>query len=371
MSGYKQSTLQIDLSALTHNVAFLRSKLKESTKMLAVVKAAGYGSEAIAIAKHLATLKIDYLAVAYTKEGVALRDAGIELPILVLHPQPVNFKTLVERCLEPSLYSFRMLALFLSHANTGKLEGYPIHLKFNTGLNRLGFLPSDVTQILATLKEVQTIQVRSVFTHLAASEDLDEGDYTLNQIAQFDNTLSLLLPALDERPIIHAANTSGLLNYPKAHYDMVRTGIGIYGYGNDPQYDSQLKPVATLYSIISQIHSIKKGQSIGYNRALIAKTAMKTATIPLGHADGISRQYGNGVGWVTINGQKAAIVGNVCMDMLMVDVSSIDCKEGDVVIVFGPENPATHLAQSVNSISYELLTAVSNRINRVVVRKEP
>ncbi len=369
MSEYQESTLQIDLSALTHNVTYLRGKLKESTKMLAVVKAAGYGSDAIAIAKHLESINIDYLAVAYTKEGVALRDAGIKLPILVLHPQPSNFKTIIDRCLEPNIYSFRVLELFLEEVSALTLKKYPIHLKFNTGLNRLGFLPLDVVSLLGKIKGHSGIEVRSVFTHLAASEDPEEKDFTKSQIEKFDEILSHLLPSLGRRPIIHATNTSGILNYPEAHYDMVRTGIGIYGYANDPKYDIHLKPVTSLLSVISQIHEIARGQSVGYNRALIAQKPIRTATIPLGHADGISRYYGNGIGWVTINGEKAPMVGNICMDMLMVDVSEIDCTEGDTVLVFGPDNPASQLAQHANSISYELLTAVSSRITRVVVQK--
>lgn len=369
MNGYQESTLQIDLSALTHNLSFLKSKLKGSTKVLAVVKANGYGSDLVKIAQHLASLEVDYLAVAYTAEGVALRDAGVNLPILVLHPQPINFEQLTQRCLEPSIYSFRMLELFISKAKTLGLENYPIHLKFNTGLNRLGFAPSEVSSLIVQLDTSQTIRVKSVFTHLAATEDDNEKDFTKVQLSRFDKILEQLLPALKDAPIVHATNTSGILNYPEAHYDMVRTGIGLYGYGNAPEYDTKLKPVASLYSVISQKHEVGRGQSVGYNRALIAKNNMTIATIPLGHADGISRHYGKGVGWVTINGKKAPMVGNICMDMLMVDVSHIDCNEGDSVVVFGPEHSAGKLAQSVNSISYELLTAVSSRIKRVVVRK--
>ncbi|MEP2936498.1 MAG: alanine racemase [Gilvibacter sp.] len=369
MSGYQESTLQIDLSALTHNHAYLKSKLNADTKMLAVVKAAGYGSDAVIIAKHLAALKVDYLAVAYTSEGVALRDAGIQLPILVLHPQPTNFDELTQRCLEPNIYSFRMLELFVSKAKSLGIENYPIHLKFNTGLNRLGFAPSEVTKLIDLLKDTLEIKVKSVFTHLAASEDTKERDFTKTQLERFNNILAQLLPTLDYKPIIHATNTSGILNFPEAHYDMVRSGIGLYGYGNAPEYDAALKPVASLFSVISQKHEVKRGQSVGYNRAFIAKNTMTIATIPLGHADGISRQYGNGIGWVTIKGQKAPMVGNICMDMLMVDVSHIDCKEGDSVLIFGPDQSANQLAQNASSISYELLTAVASRIKRVVVRK--
>ena len=369
MADFKETVLEIDLNALAHNYQYLTSKLSEDTKVLAVVKAFGYGSDSIAVAKNLEQLGVTYFAVAYVSEGVALRDAGIRTPILVLHPQPINFKILIERCLEPSIYSARILKEFIKISEEKKQRNYPVHIKFNTGLNRLGFWENDTTHILQSLQNTTAIQVKSLFSHLAASEDPNETAFTKQQIASFTQIARTLENGLGYHPILHMTNTSGVINYPEAHFDMVRIGIGLYGFGNEPEENKQLKPVATLRSVISQIHQIEPNETVGYNRAYTAKGFEKTATIPIGHADGISRAFGNGVGWVTIAGKKAPIIGNVCMDMLMVNVTEIECNEGDEVIVFGELSTAEKLSEAIQSIPYELLTAISQRVKRVVCRK--
>lgn len=360
--------LEIDLNALRHNYNYLKSKIAPSTRVMAVVKAFGYGTEAGAVAQELVNLEVDYFAVAYVSEGVALRDAGIKTPILVLHPQPDTFEELIERCLEPSIYSMRMMELFTDFAKTKNQIDYPIHLKFNTGLNRLGFLDTDVPWILNCLHENCNVKVKSLFSHLVASEDLAEKEFTSNQILQFTNLSKELLLGLNYVPFMHMTNTSGVINYSEAHFDCVRIGIGLYGYGNSAEETQNLRPVARLKSVISQIHEIKQGESIGYNRAFKAESAIKTATIPIGHADGISRAFGRGVGYVIIAGKKAPIVGNVCMDMLMVDITGIACEEGDDVEIFGEITSAETLASEMQSISYELLTAIGQRVKRVILR---
>lgn len=364
-----ETVLEIDLGALANNYRYLRSQVPPEVKFMAVVKAFGYGSDAVAVAKKLETLGVDYFAGAYAQEGVLLREADIRTRILVLHSLPGNFETIVENCLEPNLYSFKILSEFIAYAETKKLEAYPVHLKFNTGLNRLGFLPSDVPEICEKLKDTQSIRIASLFSHLAASEDPKEKSFSEQQIASFRAAAESMLSCVGYTPLLHMANTSGILNYPEAHFDMVRSGIGLYGFGNDPAYDQNLQPIATLKTVISQIHALSAGASIGYNRAFMASKPIRTATLPLGHADGISRIYGNGKGWVHIHGQKAPIVGNVCMDMIMVDVSDIDCKEGDEAIVLGQENRADIVAQAAGTISYELITALSQRIKRVVIEE--
>ncbi|MBX2826727.1 MAG: alanine racemase [Flavobacteriaceae bacterium] len=369
MSQTHETVLEIDLDALAHNYEFLTSKLHPDTKVMGVVKAFGYGSDACEVAKELASLGVDYFAVAYVKEGIALRDAGITQPILVLHPQPVHFESLIDRCLEPALYSARILRSFVAVAEGKKQQDYPVHIKFNTGLNRLGFWESDTEWIVERLAETQSIKIKSLFSHLAASEDMNEREFTLGQIANFKNIASDMAERLGYRPMLHQSNTSAILNYPEAQFDMVRTGIGLYGYGNSEAYDANLKPVVHLKSIISQIHTIEPGETVGYNRAYKATHFAKTATLPIGHADGISRNLGNGVGKVVINGHSVPIIGNVCMDMLMVDITGIDCKEGDEVIIIGSQQNASDLAESMGSISYELLTAISQRVKRVVRRK--
>ena len=368
MPKAQETVLEINLTDLKHNFNYLKSKLNRSTKFLAVVKAFAYGSDAVEIAQCLQELNVDYFAVAYANEGVVLRDAGITKPILVLHPQPINFKTLIERCLEPSLYNAKVLNEFIRIASEENQTDYPIHIKFNTGLNRLGFWENDVDYIISKLKATGSVKTASLFSHLAASEDDKEADFTKEQISSFNHISSEFVNKVGYKPIFHLCNTSGVLNYPEAHLDMVRCGIGLYGFGNSQKENKNLKPIATLKSIISQIHHIEKKETVGYNRAYTAKGFEKTATIPIGHADGLGRQYGKEKGYVTINGQKANIIGNVCMDMIMVNITNIDCKEGDEVILFGNKTTAEDLAATTHSISYELITSISQRVKRLFIK---
>ena len=369
MLHVQESVLEINFKALKNNFEFLRSKTKTGTKMLAVVKAFGYGSDASEIASYLQDeLHVDYFAVAYTREGAYLRAAGITKPILVLHPQLVNLKHAIAYDLEPSLYNDRILNAFAKEAAKQGKKDYPVHIKFNTGLNRLGFFHTDTKHVIQKLKTLTQIKAVSIFSHLAASEDAKEETFTKNQIRLFSEIADIFEKELPYPLMKHMTNTSGILNYPEAHFDMVRTGIGLYGFGNDKKYAKYLQPVASLKSIISQIHRIEKGESVGYNRAFVAKDFTTTATIPIGHADGISRKYGNGVGSVIINGKKAPIIGNVCMDMIMVDITGIRCDEGDEVIIFGEGQTAEELAQKIHTISYELLTAISQRVKRIFLR---
>ncbi|MCX7546490.1 alanine racemase [Xanthomarina sp. F1114] len=368
MSNTQETVLEIDLKALQSNYKYLKSRITNGAKLMAVVKAYAYGSESQEVAAYLENLEIDYFAVAYANEGVALRDFGVTKPILVLHPQPVNYLTIIERCLEPSLYNFKSLNSFLEVAKTEKQENYPIHIKFNTGLNRLGFDEADIENIHSRLLTNSSVKVTSIFSHLAASEDLNEKEFTLNQIQAFKSISNKFIKVVGYKPMLHLCNTSGILNYPEAHLDMVRSGIGLYGFGNSAKEDVHFTPIATLKSVISQIHSIEKGETVGYNRAFKSDKLIRTATIPIGHADGIGRQYGNGKGFVTIHGKPAYIVGNVCMDMIMVEVTDIECKEGDEVIIFGKQPTASKFAERVNSISYEIITAISQRIKRLIIK---
>ena len=367
MSKALETVLEINLNHLAHNYQYLRSKIKPETKFLGVVKAFAYGSDSVRIALKLEKLGADYLAVAYVNEGVQLRDAGIRIPILVLHPQPVNFNTLIERCLEPSIYSPKILTAFLVAAKMKEQYDYPVHIKFNTGLNRLGFWENDVDYIINQLKEVDEIKVVSIFSHLAASEDLDEKEFTKNQLNTFEKIATKLGDKLGYRPFKHVLNTSGILNYREAQYDMVRSGIGLYGFGNDSEVDAKLRPVATLKTVISQIHKIEPGETVGYNRAFASKGYKVTATLPVGHADGIGRIYGNGKTFVTVNNKKAPIIGNVCMDMIMIDITAIPCNEGDEVVIFGTKLTANDFSASAQTISYEILTGISQRVKRVFI----
>ena len=362
-----ETVLEIHLSNLRHNYTFLRKQLSANTKLLAVVKAFGYGSDAIEAAKCLVSQGVDYFGVAYVQEGVNLRKAGITTPILVLHPQLSNLDELIEHKLEASVYCQPILDAMLLKIKKLNVSHYPVHLKFNTGLNRLGFDPKDATTLLELFKDnALWLLLQGVYSHLAASDDLSERTFTKTQLKIFSEIVDVFSPT-HPKTTFHVLNTSGVLHFPEAQYNMVRTGISLYGYANHPSADALLKPVLTLRTVISQIHILEKGDTLGYNRAFVAKARVKTATLPLGHADGIGRIYGNGKGYVMINGQEASILGNVCMDMIMVNVTDIDCRVGDMVIVIGPNASAEDLANSAGTISYEFITGLSQRIQRKVI----
>lgn len=368
MPKAQETVLEIDLKALKYNFEHLKSRVNSTTKFMAVVKAFAYGNDACQIANYLQNQPVDYFAVAFVHEGVQLRNAGITKPILVLHPQAANFKTLIDNCLEPNLYNTKILNEFMAIASAEKQNNYPIHIKFNTGLNRLGFSENDVDYIVSKVNETSAVKIKSVFSHLAASEDLNERHFTINQIEKFKNITETLINAIGYKPLLHICNTSGILNYPEGHLDMVRSGIGLYGFGNSEKENKYFKPIGTLKTIISQIHTVEKGESVGYNRAFKSDALLRTATLPIGHADGIGRQYGKGKGYVIINNQKAYILGNVCMDMIMVNVTNIDCSEGNEVIVFGSNITAENLAETAGTISYELITGISQRVKRVFLK---
>ena len=366
MQNHHVTTLEISISALKHNYQYLTSKTKPGTKTLAVVKAFAYGLEPVTLATTLEKEGVDYFGVAYADEGIKLRENGIKTPILVLHAQVANFHLLIEHNLEPNLYSLYSLKQFIAFAKENHLEEYPIHLKFNSGLNRLGLNIDEVDEVIEIIQNNKNIKVTSVFSHIAASEDLNEKEFTEKQIRIFSDIITTLRSKLSDRFTVHMSNTSGVINYPNAHFDMVRMGIGLYGFGNDKKETEKLKNVASLKSVISQIRTVQKGESISYNRAFTTSKEEKIAIIPIGHADGFSRPLGCGNGYVSIHGQKAYTSGNVCMDMILVNVTDIDCNEGDEVIIFNSQQTVEEFAVVCKTISYEVLTAISQRIKRVI-----
>ena len=367
MPEAKETVLEINLGNLAHNYHFLRSKIDKDVKFLSVVKAHAYGSDSVVIAKKLEELGTDYFAVAYVEEGVRLRENGITKPILVLHPQFTHFEEIIEHCLEPNLYSEKILRSFISIAEKLKQKNYPVHIKLNTGLNRLGFDQPEIKTVKELIKNTTTVKVASIFSHLAASEDWEERDFTVGQIDLFRKMTWELIEDLEYEPLLHICNTSGVINYPKAAFSMVRTGIGLYGYGNDKNVDPELKPVGTLKTIISQIRKLDKGATVGYNRVFKVEKPSRIATLPVGHADGINRIYGKQKAGVFVNGKYAPIVGNVCMDIIMIDVTGIDCEEGDEVIIFGGPQHPVDFAKAGGTISYELITGVQRRVTRRVI----
>ena len=364
-----ETVLEINLNAISHNLNFYKSKLKPTTKMMVMVKAFGYGNGGFEIAKLLEHHKIDYLGVAFADEGMALKTSGINLPIMVLNPETSSFLAIIQNNLEPEIYSFKGLQAFLKIANDKHIKHFPIHIKIDTGMHRLGFEAEDIDQLIAILKNNKTVEVKSILSHMATSDDLSQYNFGKSQIKLFSDLTDKLKSELNINPILHMLNTSGISNYGHSQFDMVRLGIGLYGISNDKNEQTYLENVSTLKSVISQIRTIDKGESVGYGRRFIAKKTMKIATIPIGYADGVSRLWGNERGFININNQKATIVGSVCMDMLMVDVSEIDCNEGDSVIIFGEFPTANFIAESLKTIPYEILTSVSHRVKRVFYRE--
>ncbi len=364
-----ETVLEINLNAISHNLNFFKSKLKPETKMMVMVKAFSYGNGGFDVAKLLSHHKVDYLGVAFADEGISLRNAGIDLPVMVLNPESTSFSAIIQHQLEPEIYSIKGLTAFLKIASQKKLKKFPIHIKLDTGMHRLGFEEENLNDLIALLKDNTTVEVKSILSHLATSDEMKFIDFTLAQIKLFEKLSSKLMTELEIKPIRHILNTSGISNFPQAQYDMVRLGIGLYGVSNDEDEQKLLENVGTLKSIISQIRTIDEGESVGYGRRFIASRPSKIATIPIGYADGISRHWGNGVGYVVIKNKKAPIVGSVCMDMLMADVTDIDCKEGGDVIIFGTNPSVNFMAKQLGTIPYEIMTSISQRVKRVFYRE--
>lgn len=364
-----ETVLEINLNAISHNLNFFKSKLEPNVKIMVMVKAFGYGNGGFEIAKLLEHHKVDYLGVAFADEGISLKSAGIHLPIMVLNPETTSFPAIVQHQLEPEIYSLKGLHAFLKIAKQKNLNQFPIHIKLDTGMHRLGFEDNTIDDLIATLKGNQTVKVESILSHMATSDDMKFKDFALSQIDLFEKLSSKLMTELQIKPLRHILNTSGISNFQDSQYNMVRLGIGLYGVSNDAEEQKKLENVGTLKSIISQIRGISAGESVGYGRRFIAEKPTKIATIPIGYADGISRGWGNGLGFVTIKKSKAFIVGSICMDMLMVDVTDIECAEGDQVIIFGESPTVTYMAQKLDTIPYEILTSISQRVKRVFYRE--
>lgn len=362
------TVMEINLNALAHNLHYYRSKIKPSTKLMVMIKASGYGSGSYEIASLLEFNKVDYLTVAYTDEGVALRKAGISIPIMVMNPERSSLHTLIRYKLEPEIYSFRTLENFIKELPEGT-KSYPVHLKVDTGMHRLGFLPEETEQLVQALNQTDKLRVASVFTHLATADDPSMDVYTKEQLHKFHTACEALEKGLQKSFLRHALNTAGIMRFPEWQMDMVRLGIGLYGISPLPEEASVLQPVSTLRTVISQIKNIPAGESVGYSRKFIAPKDMRTATIPMGYADGLRRSLGNGKGYVLIRGQKAPLVGNVCMDMIMVDVTDIPCAEGDRVEIFGPHLPIQKLAEWGNTIPYEVIASISERVKRIYLQE--
>ena len=363
-----ETTLEINLNALINNLNYYRSLLKPETKIAAMVKAFSYGSGSFEIANALQFHHIDYLAVAYTDEGIELRKTGITTPIIVMNPEDESFDAMLKYNLEPEIYNFRILHL-LDKAIKRNLLNYDnaisIHIKLDTGMYRLGFEANDIPELIDYLKQNKQIHVKSIFSHLVGSNELQHDDFTHLQIERLSEISSQIISSLDYPVMRHILNSAGIVRFPEAQFDMVRLGIGLYGVASTDTEKKHLENVSSLKTIISQIKNVPAKDSIGYGREYIANKDMKIAVLPVGYADGLSRSLSNGKGKLMIKGKIAQIVGNVSMDMCMVDITDINAEEGDEVIIFGDDYPINNLAKQLGTIPYEVLTSVSRRVKRV------
>ena len=361
-----ETILEVDLNALVDNLNYYRNKLKPETKIVCMVKASAYGAGSFEIAKTLEDQRVDYLAVAVADEGAELRKAGINSSIIIMNPEISAFSTIFNYKLEPEVYSFHLLEELIKAAEREGVTNCPIHIKIDTGMHRLGFAPSDIPALIERLKRQSAVIVRSVFSHFVGSDSTYFDSFTRKQIETFETASAELQAGFRHKIIRHICNTAGIERYPGAQFDMVRLGLGLYGV--DPFTNNMLSSVSTLRTTILQIHDVPAGETVGYSRKGRLTRDSRIAAIPIGYADGLDRHFGNGNAYCLVNGQKAPYVGNICMDVCMIDVTDIDCKEGDKAIIFGKELPVTILADVLNTIPYEIFTSVSTRVKRIYFR---
>lgn len=364
------TVLEINLNNLIHNINFYRSQLEKNTKLMCMVKATGYGSGSTEIAFTLQHHHVDYLAVAYADEGVELRKAGIHLPVMVMSPEEASYDDMLAYQLEPELFSFKVIREFSKALqNKAISEPYPVHIKLDTGMHRLGFEEARIDELCEVLAKEPSIRVKSIFSHLVGSDSAAFDEFSRQQIALFEKMASRIESVLGYSVIRHICNSGAITRFKEAHYDMVRLGIGMYGVGFNELEKQHLKNISSLKTRISQIRPLKKGETVGYNRRGVAEQDMTIATIPIGYADGLSRRTGNGNFAVHINGRACKTIGNICMDMCMVDITGINCQEGDEVIVFESNQQLMDLSAAMDTIPYEVLTNISTRVKRIYVQE--
>ena len=362
------SRLELNLRGCLSNYRYFRGLLDASTKLLVLVKANAYGHGAVEFAAMMQRAGADYLAVAYPVEGMELRQAGISLPVLVLTAGTDFFPEIIDYRLEPGIPNLYSLRAFCEVLRARGLRDYPVHLKLDTGMHRLGFMTAELPELMDFLKDCPYVRVQSVYSHLAAAEDPEEDAYTLGQIRMFGENADRLTAGLGYRPMYHILNSAGIERFPQYHFDMVRLGIGIYGISALP--DVRLAPVASLKCKVLQVKTLRpEDGTIGYGRyGHVAPEGTTIATLPVGYADGIDRHLGRGRASFSVGGRRAPTIGNICMDMCMIDVTGLDVKVGDTVTIFGEDPTVGELASILDTIPYEILTSVPRRIERIVVR---
>jgi alanine racemase len=355
--------LEINLDSLVHNLNYYRSLLDTKTRLMVMVKAFSYGSGSYEIANMLQFQRVDYLGVAFVDEGVSLRQSGITIPILVMSPELGSYDQIIKYNLEPEIYSFRSLELFNDAVRRNQEIAYPVHIKVDTGMHRLGFIENEVNSLCTRLTEYRNLKVVSVFSHLAAADEPVHDEFTRIQIERFNKMSSKLIKALGYKVLRHILNSSGIERFAEAQYDMVRLGIGLYGASSLNQ--DKLKNVSSLKSTISQIKKVPADETIGYGRMGRLNKEVTIGVVPVGYADGLNRRLGNGKGKFLIKNKFVPVVGNICMDMCMVDISDLEAKEGDEVVIFGDDYPVYEVAKQLDTIPYEILTGISGRVKRI------
>lgn len=359
-----ETTLHVNLDALAGNLNYYRSFMKPETKMVCMVKASAYGAGSVEVAKTLQDRGVNYLAVAVADEGAELRRAGITAGIIVMNPEMTAFKTLFDYELEPEVYNFKLLDALIKAAEKEGIQGFPVHIKLDTGMHRLGFDPRlDLPALIDRLHHQTSVIPRSVFSHFVGSDSPDFDAFSARQFALFDEASKTLQAAFSHKILRHICNSAGIERFPERHLDMVRLGLGLYGI--DPIDNRSLQNVTTLRTTILQIRECPKGDSVGYSRRTVLERDSRIAAIPIGYADGLNRHLGNRRGYCLVNGQRADYVGNICMDVCMIDVTDTDCREGDTVEIFGDNLPPAELARLLDTIPYEILTSVSDRVKRI------
>lgn len=359
-----ETTLEVNLEAIVRNLNYYRSFMKPETKMVCMVKASAYGAGSVEIAKTLQDHRVDYLAVAVADEGADLRKAGITGNIIIMNPEMSTFNMLFQYDLEPEVYSFALLEALIKAAEKEGITNFPVHLKLDTGMHRLGFDPEhDLPALIDRLQHQTALLPRSVFSHFVGSDSPDFDAFSAHQFELFDKASRQLQEAFPYKILRHICNSAGIERFPERHFDMVRLGLGLYGI--DPIDNRVLNNVTTLKTTILQIHEVSPEDTVGYSRRGHLTRKSRIAAIPIGYADGLDRHLGCGHCYCLVNGQKAPYVGNICMDVCMIDVTDIDCKEGDTVEIFGDHLPVTVLSDVLGTIPYEVLTSVSERVKRV------
>ena len=359
-----ETILEVNLGAVVSNLNYYRSLMKPETKLVCMVKADAYGAGAVEVAKTLQEHRVDYLAVAVADEGVTLRRAGITANIMVMNPEMTAFKTMFDYDLEPEVYSFRLLDALIKAARKEGVTGWPVHIKLDTGMHRLGFNPEeDMDELIDRLKHQQAVIPRSVFSHFVGSDSNQFDEFSARQFQLFDEGSRQLQAAFSHKILRHMDNSAGIEHFPQRQMDMCRLGLGLYGV--NPRNNEMINTVSTLKTTILQLRCVKAGDSVGYSRRTILERDSVIGAIPIGYADGLNRHLGNRNGYCIVNGQRAEYVGNICMDVAMIDVTGIDCQEGDMVEIFGEHLPVTVLSDTIDTIPYEVLTGVSNRVKRV------